>query len=107
MPAPCPHITLCKASEIQPGSVIRVETNGLAVAVFNLDGEYFVTDDACTHGPGSLSDGEIEGEHIICDFHQGSFDIRTGEPTGAPCTIPIKVYKTRLVDDSVVIQANE
>lgn len=105
MSAPCRYIALCKASEIEPGTAIKVETDGLELAVFNLDGEYFVTNDTCTHGPGSLSEGDIEGDKVVCDFHSGSFNIRTGEPMDAPCIIPIKVYKTRLEDGTVTIEA--
>src|SRR5215831_9292713 len=42
------RIRLCGAADVAIGGVIKVETQGLSVAVFNLDGEYFVTDDACT-----------------------------------------------------------
>jgi nitrite reductase/ring-hydroxylating ferredoxin subunit len=52
-----------------------------------------VTDDHCTHGPGSLSDGYLDGFEIECDFHNGKFDIRTGEVTAPPCMIPVKTYK--------------
>jgi nitrite reductase/ring-hydroxylating ferredoxin subunit len=93
MSGPCRFISLCKAAEVQAGKAIKVETNGLSLAVFNIDGEYLVTDDACTHGPGSLSEGEIEGEVVICDFHNGAFNIRTGEPVAAPCLIPLKTYR--------------
>lgn len=105
MSAPCRHIALCKASELQPGTALKVETDGLTLAVFNLDGEYYVTDDTCTHGPGSLSEGDIEGDKIVCDFHNGAFNIRTGEVMDPPCLIPIKIYKTRLNDGMVTIEA--
>ena len=54
------RVELCKADQVAPGSALRVEAAGLTVAVFNLDGTFYVTDDSCTHGPGSLSEGEID-----------------------------------------------
>jgi biphenyl 2,3-dioxygenase ferredoxin subunit len=66
----------------------------MVLAVFNLDGEYFVTDDTCTHGPGSLSEGFIDGDVVECDFHNGAFDIRTGAVVAPPCMIPLKTYRT-------------
>src|SRR4051794_33548604 len=56
------RIELCGADEVEPGSAIKVETGDLSLAVFNVDGEYYVTDDLCTHGPGSLSEGYIEDD---------------------------------------------
>ena len=74
------ELDLCGADEVAPGTALKVEAGGLTLAVFNLDGQFYVTDDACTHGPGSLSEGEIFDDIIECNFHQGQFCIRTGEP---------------------------
>src|SRR5215469_18549015 len=98
-------IELCNASEVDVGAVLKVEKDDLTLAVFNLDGEFFVTDDACTHGPGSLSEGFIEGEVVECNFHNGQFNIKTGEVVAAPCMIPVKIYKTIVENDRVFIEA--
>ena len=67
------RIDLCSTAEVAPGNALKVDKAGLVLAVFNLDGEFFVTDDACTHGPGSLSEGFIEGEVVECNFHNDQF----------------------------------
>ena len=94
MAGPCERIVLCQKNEVAPGCALRVEKGELTLAVFNLAGEFFVTDDACTHGPGSLSEGSIEGDVVECDFHNGAFNIRTGAVVTPPCMIPIKTYRT-------------
>ena len=104
MSGPCRFISLCQAGEVQTGKAIKIEKEGLTLAVFNIDGEFFVTDDACTHGPGSLSEGEIDGEMVICDFHNGAFNIRSGEPVAAPCLIPLKTYQARVEAGEIQIQ---
>ena len=58
------RIELCKAEDVPPGEVRRVEAGGMTVAVYNLDGDFYVTDDACTHGPGQLSEGFVEGDCV-------------------------------------------
>jgi biphenyl 2,3-dioxygenase ferredoxin subunit len=100
----CRFLSLCKAAEVAEGKAIKDEKDGLTLAVFNLNGEYFVTDDACTHGPGSLSEGPIDGEVVECDFHNGAFNIRTGAVVTAPCMIPLKTYKARLQDGDIEIE---
>jgi biphenyl 2,3-dioxygenase ferredoxin component len=95
------RIQLCSVSDVPAGDVRKVETAGLTLAVFNLDGRFYVTDDACTHGPGSLSEGCIDGDVIECNFHQGAFNIRTGEVVLPPCMIPVRTYPA-LVEDGVV-----
>src|SRR6266446_754377 len=98
------RIELCNTSEVQPGAALKVETGDLALAVFNLDGEFYVTDDSCTHGPGSLSEGYIEGDVIECNFHNGQFNIKTGEVVSPPCMVPIKTYPTVVEDGKVFIE---
>ena len=86
------------------GAALKVETGGLTLAVFNVDGEFYVIDDTCTHGPGSLSEGYIEGDVVECNFHNGQFNIRTGEVVLPPCMVPVKTYPAVVEDGKVVIE---
>lgn len=97
-------IELCKTADVGAGEALKVETSGLTVAVFNVDGTFYVTDDRCTHGPGSLSEGFLDGEVIECNFHQGCFNVRTGEIVAPPCVVPIRIYRTRVEDGTLFIE---
>jgi nitrite reductase/ring-hydroxylating ferredoxin subunit len=96
-------IRLCSATDIAVGSTLQVEHGDLTLAVYNVDGEFFVTDDICTHGPGSLSEGELYGDVIECNFHGGQFNVRTGEVVGPPCLVPVKTYKVVVEDGHVFV----
>src|ERR1700692_2871464 len=98
------RIELCSTSDVAPGAALKVEAEGLTLAVFNVGCEFFVTDDLCTHGPGSLSEGYIEDDVVECNFHNGQFNIRTGEVVLPPCMAPIKTYPTLGVDGKVTIE---
>jgi nitrite reductase/ring-hydroxylating ferredoxin subunit len=90
-------IALCKVADVPDDGGLRIELEGRdPLAVFRTGGEYFVVDDICTHGNASLCEGEIIGEDIECPFHRGTFDLRTGRPTSAPCTIAIRTYRCEL-----------
>jgi len=93
---------LCSIGDVSPGSVLLVEIDDLALAVYNAEGEFYVTDDRCTHGPGSLSEGYLDGCVIECDFHNGAFDIRTGEVVAPPCMVPLKTYEVVVENDDVM-----
>jgi anthranilate 1,2-dioxygenase ferredoxin subunit len=97
-------VRLCSTDDVDWDSAIRVEEGDLVLAVFNINGTFYVTDDACTHGPGSLADGYLEGHEIECDFHNGKFDVRTGEVTAPPCMIPIKTYKVVVENNDILIE---
>ena len=98
------RIELCSTSDVDIGTAIKVETEGLVLAVFNVNDAFYVTDDTCTHGPGSLSEGYITDDVVECDFHNGAFNIRTGEVVAPPCMIPLKTYRTVVEDGKVFIE---
>ncbi len=98
------RIKLCRAEEVAPGTALKVEADDLELAVFNVDGEFYVIDDHCTHGPGSLSEGYIDGDVIECNFHNGQFNIRTGEVVSPPCMVPVKTYPTVVEGGEVFIE---
>ncbi len=73
-----------------------------ALAVYRLNDTYFVTEDSCTHGNGSLSMGKIlEDGQIRCPVHRGTFDIRTGRAVAYPCTEPLMTYPVEVRDGFV------
>ena len=97
------RIDLCSTDDVAPGMALKVEIEDFVLAVFNIDGQFFVTDDTCTHGPGSLSEGYIEDDVVECNFHNGQFNIRTGEVVSPPCMVPVKTYAAEVVDGKVTI----
>ena len=101
-----PRIDLCSTAEVAPGSALRVESGDLNLAVYNIDGEFFCTDDLCTHGPGSLSEGYIDGDVVECNFHNGQFNIKTGEVVSPPCMIPVKTYPVTVDGGAVFIDVD-
>ena len=94
---------VCKTSEVPENGVKQLSIPGFdeEFAVYHLDGEYFVTDDMCTHGMVSLAGGDIEDGQIFCPLHGGAFDIRTGKATELPCRVKLKTYAVEVKDDAV------
>jgi nitrite reductase/ring-hydroxylating ferredoxin subunit len=99
------EIRLCGVSEVKPEQPLQVIVEGREpFAVYSVEGEIYVTDDFCTHGKASLSDeGELDGFTILCTWHDGSFDIRTGEILTRPCTEKLKTYVPVIRDDQVFV----
>ena len=97
------RLELCNAADVAPGMALKVEIADLTLAVFNVGGEFYVTDDQCTHGPGSLSEGTLEDDVIECNFHNGQFNVRSGEVVSPPCMVPVKTYPARVVDGKVTV----
>jgi nitrite reductase (NADH) small subunit len=60
------------------GFARRLEHQGRLFAVFEVDGEPVVTDDACPHKGGPLSQGLVHDAVVTCPFHWYAFDLATG-----------------------------
>mgnify|MGYP001133515906 CR=1 FL=1 len=59
-------VKVARIEALPPGSRRVVDVDGVAVAVFNLDGEYCAIEDTCTHDGGELASGEVRGDEIVC-----------------------------------------
>jgi ethylbenzene dioxygenase ferredoxin component len=100
-------LRLCDANALSGGEPLRIEHGGNVYAVFRLVSGYFVTADACTHGPGSLSEGMVSGDEIECPFHQGRFHIPSGRPVAPPCSEPIRCWTAHVIDGHIMIDPDE
>jgi naphthalene 1,2-dioxygenase system ferredoxin subunit len=83
------------------GEVVRIETANLNLAIYNVNGTIFCSDNICTHGNAQLSDGFLEGHEIECPFHQGRFDVRDGRVTCEPASKDMKTYPIKVEDGRV------
>jgi len=55
-------VRICSKADVSPGSVKAFTVGANALAVYNIEGTYYVTDDECTHAAASLADGMLEGD---------------------------------------------
>lgn len=89
---------------VPEGDVIAVKVAGKEIALYEVDGEIYATDNLCTHGAARMSDGFLEGREIECPLHQGRFDVCTGKAMCAPLTDNIKTYPVRIENLRVMLQ---
>ena len=71
-----------KAADFENEDVEQVWVGKLAVAVYKAKGQFYATQDVCTHEHAYLSDGVVVDCAIECPFHQGRFDVRDGRALG-------------------------
>lgn len=80
-------------ADLPEGRSRRVSVGGEAVAVYHVGGRFYATADACTHAGGPLSEGDLEGMHVICPWHDSCFDISSGAVCRGPATEPVRAYR--------------
>ena len=88
---------------VAEGEVTGVSVGDKQIAVYNIDGEFYATDNVCTHAYAMLSDGWLDGDVIECPLHAGRYEVKTGKGLGPPIPCDLQTYPTRVVGDDVEV----
>jgi 3-phenylpropionate/trans-cinnamate dioxygenase ferredoxin subunit len=83
-------------SALAIGENIVVDVDGVDVAVFNLDGDFYAIEDACTHDGGEIASGIVEGCEIVCPRHGARFCIKTGKVESPPAYEDVASFLVRV-----------
>jgi len=98
---------VCDVSEIVEGTARGVEVGGRRLALYNIGGTFYATDDRCTHARASLSEGFIEGDVIECPLHGGRFHIPTGEPLAPPVRMAVRVHQVEVIEGEIYVRMTD
>ena len=89
--------------DVPPGACRRFELpDGDELAVYNVDGEFYATENFCPHKGAPLSEGLMCGHIVECGWHGWQFDVRSGE-----CLTVrerIKTYTVKIEDGLVKVE---
>ncbi len=97
-------IDIASIDDVPEDDVMGIDINAKSIALYQVDGEIFATDNICTHGNARLCDGFLEGHEIECPLHQGKFDIRNGKAMCAPLTEDIRTYPVKIEGGRVFVE---
>ncbi len=91
------YVKVGKTADLVEKKVMKVAVKGKDILISNIKGEYFAIDNKCNHMGGSLVEGNIEGNKVICPKHGSVFDLKTGkvEEKGKLFFLKVKVKDQR------------
>lgn len=97
-------IDVAPAAEFPPGSCRVVDVDGVAIAVFNVDGHYCAIEDLCSHEAETLSNGAVDGFEITCPRHAARFSLITGDALSPPAYEPIAVFPVQVENGMIQVR---
>ena len=97
-------VKVATTGELAPGQAKRVEAGGRRIALFNRDGAYHAIEDTCPHRGGPLSEGQVEGNVVICPWHGAKFNITTGDVLGPPARAGVASFRIRVSGSDVQVE---
>jgi len=96
-------VRVATLEECPPGSLRPVMVGSDPVVLANVDGTVHAVRDRCTHEEFPLSDGELEGNILVCPYHGARYDVCSGAARGLPAVKPVKSYPVEIREDGIYI----
>lgn len=96
-------VTVMAKDKMESGQVLGGRIGDKQIAIYNLDGIYYATDNICTHSYAFLSEGAFEDGVIECPIHGGAFDVKTGKAVCSPASVELRTYPVRILGNDVQI----
>lgn len=100
-------VRVASTDELAPGQMMRITPGGRRLLLVNADGEYFATDEMCTHEDASLYLGCIQGEYLKCPLHGSRFHLRTGAVQDEPADEDLRTYPVRIDGREIFVDIGE
>lgn len=95
-------VTVARLSELDPGIAKAVEVNGKEIAVYNVNGKIFATDNTCLHQGGPLGEGMLEGNVVTCPWHMWQYNVCTGENL-EDSLLKVETYPVQVDGDDIKV----
>ena len=73
------------------------------ILVANVAGQFYAMDNVCSHSGGSLADGWLQDNTVICPLHTWQFDLTTGCCTHIRDEC-LRTYKVQVQDGQVMVE---
>ncbi|CAI4029839.1 Nitrite reductase (NAD(P)H) small subunit [Nitrospira tepida] len=96
-------VRVAGVSDVPMGSGRVFEVGDRSIAIFNVDGSFFATDNTCAHRGGPLGEGELEGEVVTCPWHSWEYNVRTGISLTTP-SASVKTYDVQVDGEDVKVR---
>lgn len=97
-------VTVARLSEVSGNTLLPVELNGVKLVLARTGDRVHALHDQCSHEEFPLSDGEIDGNQVVCLLHGARFDLETGAARALPAVRPVRVYECRVEGDEIQVR---
>jgi 3-phenylpropionate/trans-cinnamate dioxygenase ferredoxin component len=99
-------VKVAQVGELAPGQKKPLDLDGIAVLLFNVDGQYYAIEDVCTHDGAPLSGGRFTGTSIACPRHGARFDVCTGKALTMPAVEPVESYPVKIEGNDILVEVD-
>ena len=91
-------------TDLAEGKMSIVKVNGRRVAVIRNSGKIHAIDNDCPHVGGYLGQGTLEGNSVVCPWHQMAFDLKTGLATNRAGGYSVAVHEVKVENGRIWVR---
>lgn len=86
-----------KETEIPEGKVGKAKVGKKDFAIIHVGNAFYCVDGLCTHEGGPLGEGSLQDGELVCPWHDGRYDYKTGEANPETDWVTnVTSYKTKV-----------
>jgi nitrite reductase (NADH) small subunit len=99
---PDSRVKVAVVGDVPEGEGRVVEVDGRTLALFNVDGRFYATDNDCPHRGGPLGEGDLDGRVVRCPWHAWRWDVTTGANVNNPA-VTIACFPVTVEGDAILV----
>jgi len=94
------------AEELRKVPLSQRKIGRTAIALAYRDGEFSAISGVCNHAAGPLGEGRLEGDYVVCPWHNYKFHFRTGEGEPGYEADAVPRYDVKVENGRVYVNLN-
>ena len=95
--------TVAHIDAVGEGTLLGVEVAGQPVVLGRVDGELYAIGGLCTHRDAPLAEGTLEDSVVLCPYHRGGFNVKTGAAVRLPVKVPVPRYDVKVAGRQILV----
>lgn len=98
------YVRVAETQEIPLNNMQVFKVEGHEILVVNVEGEFYAFQNRCPHMGYPIYLGSLEGKVLTCGFHYAKFDVITGESLGPVTHEPLRTFKVKIQNSSILVE---
>jgi nitrite reductase/ring-hydroxylating ferredoxin subunit/uncharacterized membrane protein len=96
--------TTVDVGSLEEGKPVCARVGTVPIMLVRAGGEIKALHNRCTHRAGSLADGDVEGNSIVCPLHGSAFNLDDGSVERGPAAYPQPAFEVRETGDGIELR---
>ncbi|MGI8437605.1 MAG: DUF2231 domain-containing protein [Chthoniobacterales bacterium] len=90
--------------DLPENKLFKAEVDEIPIVLFKRDGRIFVMAEKCSHLGGPMAEGKVEGDTIVCPWHDSRFALEDGRVIDGPAVYRQPCFEVRVREGQIEVR---